>query len=143
MPLDKDWGYSAISLRIGIMRLILAALALLCTPVLAAAAQPKCTPGDLASLVGRAGAIDGDTLALIVDGRRTPNIRLWGVDAPELRDAAKLESPAGMQARVAISDLVHGRPVTVQPIECDNYGRIVATVEVGGVDVLLAMARAR
>lgn len=107
------------------MRRILTALALLCAIASPIAAQPKCTPGDFAPLTGQAGAIDGDTLALMFDGRRTPNVRLWGVDSPEL-----------------LAELVHSKPVTVRPVECDKYGRTVAHAEAGGEDLSLAMVRA-
>ena len=71
-----------------------------------------------------------------------PNVRLWGVDAPELRDTGKVEAVAGMRARVALGELVSGKAVTVRAVECDAYGRTVANVEAGGVDLSLAMVRA-
>ena len=73
-------------------RLFFAVAAMLCALACPAGATqpPKCNPADKAPLVGAAAAVDGDTLAVIVSGARTPNIRLWGVDAPELRDTGKV-----------------------------------------------------
>ena len=64
------------------MRYLLILLALLAPPALA---QQDC--GTLPSdLTGMAYAIDGSTLAMISEGKRTPDIRLWGVLTPELRE---------------------------------------------------------
>ena len=52
---------------------------------------------------GQVYAIDGYTLAAV--GLK-PHIRLWGIQAPELRDGAKAESVAGMRARAALEDLL-------------------------------------
>lgn len=52
---------------------------------------------------GQAFALDGNTLGGI--GLK-PNIRIWGIQAPELRDAAKAETVAGMRTRAALEDLL-------------------------------------
>jgi endonuclease YncB( thermonuclease family) len=52
---------------------------------------------------GQAFAIDGDTIGGI--GLKPP-IRLWGIQAPELRDAAIVESVPGMRARAALEDML-------------------------------------
>lgn len=52
---------------------------------------------------GVAYAIDGDTLAAV--GLK-PNIRLWGIQAPELRNEARQETVAGMRARAMLEDLL-------------------------------------
>lgn len=57
---------------------------------------------------GAAAAVDGDRPAVIVNGHRAPNVRLWGVDAPEMRDTGKVETVAGMRARVALAELGSG-----------------------------------
>lgn len=56
-----------------------------------------------ANWAGQVYAIDGDTLAGV--GLK-PRIRLWGIQAPELRDGAKAESVAGMRARATLEDLL-------------------------------------
>lgn len=65
---------------------------------------------------------DGDTIRL-QDGRR---VRLWGVDAPELRQAG------GHEAQAFLAQLVQGREVQLEPHGTDRYGRQLAVVRVGG-----------
>src|SRR5215218_922009 len=52
---------------------------------------------------GIAFAIDGATLA---GAGLKPSIRLWGIQAPELRDKDKQETAPGMRARAAVEDLL-------------------------------------
>jgi endonuclease YncB( thermonuclease family) len=72
---------------------------------------------------GTAFVVDGDTIASA--GR--PRIRLWGVQAPELRDKQTgQETRAGMVARAAMADMLDG-PVACRPLKWDRYCRVVAT----------------
>lgn len=97
--------------------------------------EPKCLsekwplpkPAD-----GEAYAIDGDTLAVV--GLK-PHIRLWGIQAPELRKkdapgATGIETVAGMFARAALEDELqkNRRMVSYEPTKWDHYCRIVALV---------------
>jgi len=68
---------------------------------------------------------DGDTLRL-EGGQR---VRLWGIDAPELKQAY------GVQARDHLAHLVEGRAVVLQPHGEDRYGRLLAVVVVAGRSV--------
>lgn len=89
-----------------------------------AEAAPDC--GTLpAAWAGQAYAIDGDTLAGV---ELKPHIRLFGVQAPELRDGAKGERVAGMRARAALEDLLEpaDHKVRCQVSKFDRYCRIVA-----------------
>lgn len=52
---------------------------------------------------GTAYAVDGDTLRGV--GLKF-TLRLWGIQAPELRDAQRQETVAGMRARAALADLL-------------------------------------
>ncbi|MBI1685202.1 thermonuclease family protein [Caulobacter hibisci] len=63
---------------------------------------------------------DGDTLRC--DGER---IRLFGVDAPEVRRGKKPAEPFADQARDELIRLTRGR-VGCRPVDLDRYGRIVA-----------------
>lgn len=65
---------------------------------------------------------DGDTVRLL-DGRR---VRLWGIDAPELRQ------PWGPESRDHLAALVRGREVQLEPHGEDRYGRLLAVLRVGG-----------
>jgi endonuclease YncB( thermonuclease family) len=74
---------------------------------------------------GQVYAIDGDTLAGV--GLK-PHIRLWGIEAPELRDGAKAESIAGMRARAALEDLLEqsGHKVKCRALKFDRDCHMVA-----------------
>ena len=52
---------------------------------------------------GQAFALDGETLG--GSGLKTP-LRIWGVQAPALRDAQRVETVPGMRARAALEDLL-------------------------------------
>ena len=52
---------------------------------------------------GQAFALDGESLG--GSGLKTP-LRIWGVQAPALRDASRLETVPGMRARATLEDLL-------------------------------------
>lgn len=70
---------------------------------------------------------DGDTITVRSD--ITTKIRLFGIDAPELKQ------PHGQASKQALSGLVFGKTVTVTPANKDRYGRTVAQVKADGIDV--------
>ncbi|MFZ5784415.1 MAG: thermonuclease family protein [Pseudomonadota bacterium] len=74
---------------------------------------------------GHAYAVGGDTLGGV--GLK-PQIRLWGVQAPVLRDAGKVETVAGMRARAALADLLEkvDHKVKCRALKVDRDCRIVA-----------------
>lgn len=75
---------------------------------------------------GRAFAVDGHTLAGL--GLR-PRLRLWGIQAAELRDRQSgQETSAGMRARAALEDLLDAgdRRVSCQALKWDSDCRLVA-----------------
>lgn len=63
-------------------------------------------------------------------------VRLAGIDAPEKGQAF------GAVAKKELSDLVFGKPATVEWRKKDRYGRIVGKVIVNGVDANLNMVKA-
>ena len=63
-------------------------------------------------------------------------IRLYGIDAPESRQAF------GQKSKQHLSSLVFGKDVRVAYKSRDKYGRILGTVYVDGLDVNLEMLRA-
>jgi endonuclease YncB( thermonuclease family) len=124
-------------------------LAFVCAALLAAdaAAQPRKPPpapdakqaasecpamGELPKAWdGQAFAIDGNTLG--GTGLR-PHLRLWGIQAPELRDpASKAESVPGMRARAFLADLLGkaDHKVKCRPARFDRECRLVAQCSVG------------
>ncbi len=77
--------------------------------------------------------IHGDTFKVTYVGELT-SVRLAGVDAPERNE------PGGPEATAPLRELVDGRTVRLQFTDPDgrkrdNFGRLLASVEVGGRDV--------
>ena len=64
---------------------------------------------------------DGDTF-LLQDGQNTLEVRLWGIDAPEYKQ------PCGREATKFLIRLIKGKFVSVEKVDQDKYGRIVAKV---------------
>lgn len=81
------------------------------------------------------GVSDGDTVTCLTAEKRQIKVRLAQIDAPEKDQAF------GQKSKQALSDLVYGKQVTLQPETTDKYGRTVARVVVGGVDANLAQVK--
>jgi endonuclease YncB( thermonuclease family) len=101
-------------------------------------------PAVAQTIVGPALAIDGDSLS--VGGRE---VRLQGVDAPEMaqscKDANGRPWACGVAARDALAGLLARGPATcaIDPRDpADRYGRTLARCAAGGADLGEAMARA-
>lgn len=77
---------------------------------------------------------DGDTIKL-----NGTTYRLWGIDAPESKQACADGWPAGQEATKALSDLIRGRAVTCEARTQDRYGRTVGLCRADGRDVGAAM----
>jgi len=82
---------------------------------------------------------DGDSLTVelpeLPPELRHVGVRLANVDAPEIRGDCQAEKDAARKARAALRDLLATGPVDVCPIEWEKYGRILATVWAGQIDV--------
>jgi len=79
--------------------------------------------------------VDGDTLSVRV-GRGDPlKVRLVEIDTPE-RD-----QPYGREARQALTALVSGREVRLETHGADDFGRLLARVFVGDIDVNAELVR--
>ena len=75
------------------------------------------------------GVHDGDTLTALTADKRQLKVRLHGIDAPELGQ------PFGQASKRALSDLVFGKQVTLHTTGTDRYGRTLARVTVGDIEV--------
>jgi len=110
--------------------LALLLLAAVTGSALAQPAKPRDCVAEMGPLPqkweGTAFAIDGDTLAGV--GLK-PHIRIWGIQAPELRDKDKQETVAGMSARATLAQLLatDAQKVRCDPLKYDRYCRWVAT----------------
>lgn len=72
--------------------------------------------------------LDGDTV-LVKRGTGTLSIRLAEIDAPEK------SQPFGETSKKSLSELVMGKSVQVVSQTMDQYGRMVAHLSVGGLDI--------
>lgn len=81
------------------------------------------------------GVHDGDTLTLLIDGKRELKIRLEGIDAPESKQAF------GERSKQALSDHVFGKEVRVQITTTDRYGRSIGRVFSEAIDINFTMVR--
>lgn len=74
------------------------------------------------------GIADGDTLTLLVN-EKPLKIRLSNIDAPEKAQAF------GERSKQSLSDLCWGKDAMYKEQDVDRYGRTVAVVTCGGVEV--------
>lgn len=74
------------------------------------------------------GVQEGDTLTVLTADRAQVEVRLHGIDAPDLRQ------PFGARAKQVLSGLTLGRPVEVVARYTDRSGRTVGEVFVTGAD---------
>lgn len=91
-----------------------------------------------AEILGRVvGVSDGDTITVLdeMDKGRF-RVRLFGVDAPEKRQAY------GNKAKNYLSSLIFGKRVSVRFASVDRYGRIVGRIYLEKKDICLAMIAA-
>jgi endonuclease YncB( thermonuclease family) len=77
-------------------------------------------------LHGRARAIDGDTVEMIVRGYPV-RIRLLGIDTPERGEAGWVQARADMAAKLAKGPI----KCTIGPRPRDAFGRILAACSFG------------
>jgi len=80
---------------------------------------------------------DGDTVKVLTDqtcnsggdcrsGKVQYRVRLAEIDAPEKKQ------PFGSKAKAALSELVAGQRITVEQVDKDRYGRLVANLYADG-----------
>ena len=80
---------------------------------------------------------DGDTITIaarmIIDGKEIPrlyrfNVRLNGIDTPELKTKNETEKNRAVLAKNDLVDLILGNIVVLKNVSYDKYGRILADV---------------
>jgi endonuclease YncB( thermonuclease family) len=67
--------------------------------------------------------------------------RLWGIDAPEIKQDCPDGWPAGRMATTRLRELTAGQPLVCQPKTTDRYGRTVAICRASGEDLGALMVR--
>lgn len=77
--------------------------------------------------------VDGDTLQVLDDQKTNIRVRLYGIDAPESKQAW------GQKAKQALSGAVASKTVTVVDHGMDVYGRLLGTVWLDGYDINASM----
>jgi endonuclease YncB( thermonuclease family) len=82
---------------------------------------------------------DGDTLWVRTAEHRKLKVRLYGIDAPEVRHRDKPGQPFGREAATALRSKVRGEHVSVEVRDIDQYGRLVGIVRFEGRDINLEM----
>jgi endonuclease YncB( thermonuclease family) len=81
------------------------------------------------------GITDGDTIKLLVDGRRQYKIRLGEIDAPEGGQ------PYGRASKRMLSDLVFRQTISARVTDIDRYGRAVAVLTRGNTNINAEMVK--
>ena len=110
-------------------------LALLAAPASAAETFAGPFPARLVRV------IDGDTLRVEIrlwfSQALTETVRIAGIDAPELGKKARCpaEAEAAERARQRLAELLAGGYVELWQVRREKYGRALARVTAGGVDV--------
>jgi endonuclease YncB( thermonuclease family) len=97
-------------------------------------------PAGAETLIGRARAVDGDTLEIAGD-----TVRIVGIDAPEHGQVCETADGSvwdcGAWAGQELARRVRGQRVTCEGSERDRYGRLVATCTVEGADIAEGLVR--
>jgi endonuclease YncB( thermonuclease family) len=77
---------------------------------------------------------DGDTISVMLHGR-AERVRLEGIDCPERGQGYS------KQAKRRTAELVYGKSVTLRTVGRDRYGRLIARVYAGDIDISLTLVR--
>jgi len=84
---------------------------------------------------------DGDTITIAAKLPCTDgpiyrfSVRLNGIDTPEIRGKSQAEKELAILARDALHDLIYGKIIELRNVENEKYGRILAEVYIGEVNV--------
>ena len=94
-------------------------------------------PAPTSTFTGLVASVtDGDTIVVVDGAKRSYEIRLKGIDAPEGGQAF------GDQSRQNLANLIGSEEVSVEWSKRDRYGRIVGKVSSDGRDVCLEQIKA-
>ena len=86
-------------------------------------------PLILFALCGKVVSVhDGDTITILAQKKQI-KIRLFGIDAPELKQ------PYGKKSKQFLSNSIAGQIVEVKENGNDRYGRTIGTISLNGEDI--------
>ena len=71
---------------------------------------------------------DGDTIT-VLQGKQQIKVRLFGIDAPELKQ------PYGKKSKQFLANLIAGKVVEVEENGKDRYKRTIGTIYLNGADI--------
>lgn len=112
-------------------RLLLFVFLLVCVVVAVSTATAQ-----VRTIEGRVvGVTDGDTLTLLTPDKQQVRVRLAEIDAPESGQ------PYGTKAKLVLSELAFGKNVQARVMDTDRYGRTVARVHEGVLDINAELVR--
>lgn len=125
----------------GLSAVIVAGIVVLSAPASAAETFPGPFPARLVRV------LDGDTIRVEIrlwfSQALTEDVRLAGIDAPESGKRAKCpaETEAAERARHYLAGLLAGTQIELWNVRREKYGRALASVTAGGIDVGEALLR--
>jgi endonuclease YncB( thermonuclease family) len=94
------------------------------------------TIAHAATIIGKVvGVSDGDTITILTDAKESVKVRLYGIDAPEAKQAF------GQRAKQELSSLVFGKIISVEVKDKDRYGRTVGRITLDQLPVNVEMVR--
>ena len=84
---------------------------------------------------------DGDTCRIKVADAIWMNVRLAGIDAPEVSNSHKKTGaqPLGESARDKLNDIIKDKDVTIHQVDLDPYNRPVVEILLDGKNINLMM----
>lgn len=99
-------------------------------------AVPAGAFGPLQQFSGRVVQVDDGDTVRVLKGRESTRVRIFGIDAPEK------DQPYGAEARELTARLLLNQTVSVTMRDIDTYGRLVASLAVGGRDIGMQLVQA-
>lgn len=81
------------------------------------------------------GVLDGDTIKVLDSDGQEIRVRLYGIDCPETAKKGKPGQAYGHVAKTRVNELIRKRQVELDTYNQDRYGRTIAVVRSGGVNI--------
>lgn len=79
--------------------------------------------------------VDGDTVTVVTTESTKLRVRLYGIDAPEIRHGRHSRQPYGQDAKRVLEDKVLGRRIILEIHHVDRYNRVVGIIRIGSRNI--------